>query len=328
MTRILITARSFRDHDGPHQQILRDAGLELMWNPLDRPLGAAEIVPLLAEADAAILGLDTVTCQAIERAPRLKVISRFGVGVDKVDVAAATERGVVVTVTPGANSVAVAELTIGLILALARHISHHDRIVRAGGWTRLSGQELQGSTLGLIGFGRIGQEVARRAAAFDMRIIYCDPVAPPDELVAMTGAQARSLAALLAESDVVSLHVPLDDSTDGLIGAAQLACMKSTALLVNTSRGGLVDEAALHAALQAARLAGAAADVFALEPPGDNPLLKLDNFIATPHTGSATLQTTLRMGWMAARNALAVLEGKRPEHVVNPEVYYRLHGGA
>lgn len=320
--KILVTARSFRKTPGPHQQILQDAGYTIVNSPYDRPLKAAELAGLLADVDGAILGLDEVTAEALEQAGRLRVISRYGVGLDSVDVAAATARGIVVTITPGANSVAVAELTMALMLALARHIPQLDRQVKAGEWGRIRGVELAGLALGLIGLGRIGREVAKRAAAFNMRILFYDPFPPPEEVQAQLGTAPAALDNLLAESDVVSLHLPLTDDTRHLIDRGALAKMKPGAILINTARGGLVEEPALAEALQSGQLAGAACDVFAQEPPArDNPLLKLDGFIATPHVGSATRQTTLRMGLMASENALAVLRGERPAHVVNPEVY-------
>ena len=319
--KILVTARSFRQTTGPHQQALIDAGYDLLNSPHDRPLTAPELAALITDVVGAILGLDDVTAEVINQARKLKVISRYGTGVDQVDLAAATARGIVVTTTPGANSVAVAELTLALLLALARHIPRHDRTVKQGEWKRLTGTELSGLQLGLVGLGRIGREVASRASAFGMRIRYHDPVPPPQALLDSLGASSCPLDELLAGSDVVSLHLPLTEDTRQLIDRAALARMKPTAFLINTARGGLVDEQALYEALASGRLAGAAFDTFAQEPPRDNPLLQLDNFIATPHAGSATTQTTRRMGLMAAENALAVLRGERPAHVANPEVY-------
>lgn len=323
--RILVTARSFRKLPGPHRQVLEQAGYEIVEPDQDRPLEPSELAPLLADVDAAILGLDRVTAEALQRARRLKVISRFGVGVDEIDLPAATARGIVVTVTPGANSIAVAELTLALILALKKQLRFHDRIVREGRWDRKIGEELAGQVLGLVGFGRIGREVARRARAFEMRVFFTDPQPPPLTVVAELQVEPRQLDDLLAASDIISLHLPLSENTRGLIGEPQLRQMKPSAVLINTARGGLVDETALYQALQQGQLAGAAFDVFAKEPPGDSPLLRLDNFLATPHIGSATQQSTLRMGLMAAENALLVLEGRRPAHVVNPEVYDRIH---
>ncbi len=321
MGKILVTARSFRKIPGPHWRLLEDAGYTLVESPHDRPLGPDEFALLLPEVDGVILGVDAVPASVLASANRLKILSRCGVGVDGIDMQAATARGVVVTTTPGANSVAVAELTIALILALLRDIPHHNKVVRQGGWERKMGSELADCTLGLVGLGRIGLEVARRARAFETRILFTDPEPPPEEVTRSLGASARDLDSLLSESDIVSLHLPLTDRTQGMIGARELESMKKSCILVNTSRGGLVDEQALHAALSADSLAGAASDVFSQEPPGQNPLLELDNFIATPHIGSSTVQTALRMGLMASRNALTVLEGRRPEHVANPEVY-------
>ncbi|MCL4250408.1 MAG: phosphoglycerate dehydrogenase [Anaerolineae bacterium] len=321
--KILVTTRSFRKVPGRHQQLLLDAGYEIVNSPEARPLKADELGALLADPKivGAILGVDEVAAAAIEPAQALRVISRFGVGVDNVDLAAATAHGIVVTNTPGANSIAVAELTIALILALARHVARHDRAIRKGDWSVISGMELHGQTLGIVGLGRIGQETAQRAAAFGMRIQFYDPLPPSPEVVAALNATACTLDKLLTDSDVVSLHLPLMDETRNLIDADAIARMKAGALLINTARGGLVDESALYDALAQNKLGGAAFDAFAKEPSIGNPLLELENFIAAPHSGSATKQTTLRMGLMAAENALAVLRGERPLHVVNPEVY-------
>jgi D-3-phosphoglycerate dehydrogenase / 2-oxoglutarate reductase len=322
--KILITTRSFRKIDGPHQQILTGAGYEIVNSPHDRPLKAPELAELLADSAivGAILGVDEVTAEAINAASdNLQVLSRYGIGVDRVDLKAATERGIVVTFTPGANSIAVAELTLALMLALARRIPQHNRLARQNDWTPLQGVELLGAALGLVGIGRIGIEVAQRAAAFGMRIIYSDPTPPHPELVTSLALASRPLDALLSESDFISLHLPLLPETRNLIDRAALQRLKPGAYLVNTARGGLVDEAALYDALANGHLAGAACDVFAAEPPEDSPLLTLDNFIATSHIGSSTRQTTLRMGLMAAENALTVLRGQRPEYVANPGVY-------
>jgi D-3-phosphoglycerate dehydrogenase len=322
--KILVTARSFRKTPGPHQTMLTDAGYEVAYNPHDRPLEASELAELGRDVVGMLLGVDSVTAEVFEQAKRLKVISRYGVGLDTVDLKAATAHGVVVTITPGANSVTVAELTIGLMFALARRIAHHDRIVKGGKWSRVSGIELTGLTLGLLGLGRIGQEVARRAAGLGMKVIFYDPMPPPQNVASELRVEYHPLDEVIAGSDVLSLHVPLNETTRNLIDGARLAQMKPAALLINTARGGLVDEQALYEALAEGRLAGAACDVFATEPPAENPLLGLDQFIATPHLGSDTVQTVLRMGTMAAENLLAVLRGERPASVANPEVYDRL----
>lgn len=316
--KILITARSFRNSEGPHKQMLREAGYDLVECPNEHPLPAADLAQWIGDVDGAILGLDAVTEEVFAAARRLRVISRFGVGVDAVDVPAATRHGVVVTITPGANSVAVAELAIALLLALARCIPYHDRVAKQGKWSRVQGMELSGSTLGLVGLGRIGRGVAQRAAALGMRVLAYDPMLPSASF-AEIGVTHCELDDLLAASDAVSLHLPLTPETRNLIDARALARMKPTAYLINTARGGLIDEDALYEALVNRTIAGAACDVFAKEPPEPSGLVALDTFIAAPHIGSATAQTTTRMGMMAAENALAVLRGERPAGVVNPE---------
>lgn len=318
--KILVTARSFRKTEGPHKQVLLEAGYTLVESPNDQPMSAAELAPWLAEVDGAILGLDSVDAEALSGASRLKVISRYGVGYDAVDLAAATRCGVVVTITPGANAVSVAELAIALLFSLARSIPYHDRVAKQGKWSRVQGMELTGATMGLMGLGRIGREVAQRCRGLGMQVLGYDPLLTADQVVAL-GVTPCAFEELLTRSDVVSLHLPLTPETRLAINAAALAMMKPTAYLINTARGGLVDEDALYDALKNKRLAGAAADVFAQEPPDSTGLVSLDNFIAAPHIGSATGQTTRRMGLMAAQNALAVLAGERPEGVVNPEVY-------
>jgi D-3-phosphoglycerate dehydrogenase len=324
MPRVLITTRSFRKLQGPHQQFLRDAGFQIINSPYDRPLTGDELSDLIVGIDAAILGVDDVTSDVIEAADRLRVIARYGVGVDKVDLASATAHGVVVTNTPGGNTNSVAELTIGLMLSLARHIPRQDRQIRADDWTLVRGIELSGKVLGLVGFGRIGRRVAELAAVFGMCVQFYDPYPPSDAILQQLHVDAVSLEELLQTSDFVSLHLPLSDDTIHLIGDGRLALMKSTAYLINTARGGIIDEGALFIALKLGQLAGAAFDTFETEPSIGNPLLQLDNFISTPHAGSATEQTTLRMGLMAAQNVVDVLNGMRPVHVVNPEVYAKL----
>ncbi len=321
--KILVTARSFRKVQGSHQQRLSDAGYSIVESPHDRPLEPAELAELMSDVVGVILGVDEVTPDVIDGAARLRVLSRFGVGVDNIDLEAASRGGVVVTNTPGANSVSVAELAIGLMLTLARHIAHHDRIVKRGGWERIRGVELSGGVLGLVGLGSIGQAVARRARGFGMQIVYYDPLPPPQAVIDSLQASACTFEDTLSQSDVVSLHCPLNDNTRHLINRRAMERMKPSALLINTARGGLVDEGALYDGLAQGKIAGAASDVFTQEPPRDSPLLTVDNFVATPHIGASTRQAAVRVGQMAAENALAVLRGERPEHVVNPEVYER-----
>lgn len=321
--RVLVTTRSFRNMPGAHRDILIEAGCEIVNSPVNRPLEAKELADLLPGIDAAILGVDDVSAPAFAKVDRLKVISRYGIGTDRVDLVAATEKGIVVTNTPGGNTNAVAELTLAFMLALARNIPCQDRYIRAENWGLLKGVELAEKSLGLLGMGRIGQRVAELAQVFGMKILFCDPYPPDAGFVARVGAAACDMDQLLAESDFLSLHLPFTPETRNVVDKAALASMKRGAFLINTARGGLVDEAALFRALETGHLAGAAFDAFEAEPSIGNPLIELDNFISTPHIGSSTEQTTLRMGLMAAQNALSVLRGERPEYVVNPEIYER-----
>ncbi|MCL5045243.1 MAG: phosphoglycerate dehydrogenase, partial [Actinobacteria bacterium] len=225
-----------------------------------------------------------VTAEVIAAAPKLKVVGRAGVGVDNIDVQAATEKGILVVNVPGANTVAAAEHALALILALARHVPQACDDLKGGNWKRskFAGVELRGKTLGIIGLGRIGTEVANRARAFEMRILAYDPYVTPARAEKI-GAEVVPLEALLRESDFVSLHTAKTQETTGLLGPEEIAAMKEGARLINCARGGLVDEDALYSALKEGKLAGAALDVFAQEPPGKHPLFELPNVIAAPH---------------------------------------------
>lgn len=310
--RIIATARSFCNTPGAHLDYLASNGCELEKRASAHPLKAAELAELVPGCDGLILGLDHCDRSVIERADRLKVISRYGVGVDEVDLMAAAERGIAVTNTPGGNSSGVIELTIGLMFALARQIPQVASAAKQGQWLRSQGWELGGKTLGLIGLGAIGREVARRARALEMRVIGCDPFAPDTP-----GIERGDLAWVLSEADIVSLHAPLMPETANTINRETIAQMKDGAYLVNTARGGLVDEAALYDALKSGRLAGAAADVFQHDPPQDSPLFTLDNFIGTPHIGATTREAVLKTALMAAENLVAVLTGQPCPHIVN-----------
>lgn len=312
-----------------HLEPLRAAGYEVRVNAAGRLLGEAELAALAVGARGLIVSTEPVTAAVMDRAgPGLRVIARYGAGTDNVDVAAATERGIVVCNTPGANDVAVAELTLALMLALARHIPAAHDGVRQGRWERPVGMELRGKELGLIGAGRIGLEVARLARAVGMTVTYCDPVRRPDA-EARLGLRFAPLDEVLAQADVVSVHVPLTPATRHLIGARELSLMRPGALLINTSRGGVVDEGALLAALNEGRLAGAALDVFAEEPPAPtHPLVGHPKVIHTPHLGARTREAVARMAQGAVAAVLDVLAGRRPQHVVNPEVYPAAGGPA
>ena len=307
--KILVTPTSLNASSTlPAMARLREAADEIVFNPTTGPLHPDQLIPLLQDVDGVVAGLDDYTAEVINAAgPRLKVISRYGVGSDRVDIPAAEARGIVVKVTPGANSVAVAELTLGLMFGLARHIPSLDRAVRAGEWPRAKGMELTGKTLGVVGVGSIGREIAKRAEGLQMSVIGYDPMVDAATMKA-AGITPVTLQQLLAQADVVSLHVPLLDSTRHIIDAAAIASMKKGALLINTARGGLIDEAAAYDALKSGQLGGLALDAYEVEPPAGSPLFELDNVIATPHTGAHTDEATANMARMAVDNLLAVLQ--------------------
>ena len=311
----------------PALELLRDA--EEVWlSPHDRPLTRDELHEAVAGADAAITLLhDPVDAALLDAAgPQLKCIANVAVGYDNIDVAAATERGIVVTNTPGVLTDSTADLAMALILMVTRRLGEGERLIRSGepwSWHMffLLGSSLAGKTLGVIGLGAIGRATAQRARAFGMEIIYAGPRRVSEETEAeLGGAHRLPLIQLLASADVVTLHTPLTPETRHLIDSAALRQMRSDAYLVNTSRGPIVDEAALVKALRGDKIAGAALDVFENEPDIHPDLRELDNVVLIPHLGSATIETRTAMAVLAAENALAVLRGEKPPTAVNPEV--------
>ncbi|MEV0275055.1 hydroxyacid dehydrogenase [Streptomyces sp. NPDC050610] len=273
----------------------------------------------LREADALLIRSGTrVDEAALAAAPRLRVVARAGVGLDNVDVVAATRHGVLVANAPLSNVLSVAELTIGLILALMRHVVPAGSALRAGRWerTRHQGIELAGRTVGIVGLGHVGTLVAQRLAAFKVEVIAYDPYVPQSHAQSV-GAALTALDELMGRSDVVTVHLPKNSVTTGIIGERELRLAKPSMLLVNTARGGIVDETALAVALKEERLAGAALDVFEIEPAVGNPLLDLPNVLTTPHLGASTREAQGRAGREAVSAVLRVLVGERPEHAVN-----------
>ena len=301
MTAVAVTPRSFREVPGEHLEALRRSGLEARFPQVPRPLREPEMIELVRGCWGLIVGVDPVTAAVMDAGP-LRVVVKYGSGLDNVDLDAARVRGVRVTGTPGANTRSVAELTIALLLAVARHVVAHDREVRGGGWSRRMGWELAGRRLGVIGYGSVGREVAQLAAALGMEVVAHDP------LVREAPVPLVPLDELLSTSDAVSLHVPLTEETAAMIGRRELGLMRAGAVLVNTSRGGVVDEAALAEALRDGRLAGAAFDCFDREPPGGSPLLEIDTFLASPHAGATTEEAARRAGVAAVRALLAAHE--------------------
>lgn len=279
----------------------------------------AELLSALADADAVLIRSATrMDAEAIEAAPRLKAIGRAGVGVDNVDLAAATRCGVSVVNAPDANSVSAAELTIALLLAVARHVPRADASLRAGSWQRsaFAGVELSGKVLGVVGLGRIGTLVARRLAAFDMRVLAYDPYAD-EARAAEAGVRLVSLEELLESADFLTVHLPRTPQTLGLLGFEEFRRMKPGVRIVNAARGGIIDENELYAALKEGRVAGAGIDVFAVEPCTDSPLFTLDNVVVTPHLGASTGEAQDRAGADAADSVRRVLAGEQAPGAVN-----------
>lgn len=268
---------------------------------------------------------DQIDAEVFDAAPRLRIVAQMAVGFDNIDVKEATRRGICVTNTPEVLTETTADFAWALLMAVARRVVEADRYVRSGQWkvswhpSMMLGRDIHGATLGIIGAGRIGAALARRARGFDMKILYYD-VTPRPSLEKELGARRVDLETLFRESDFVSVHVPLTKETHHLVDASKLSLMKKTAYLINTSRGPTVDEKALYDALREGRIAGAALDVFEQEPtPTSNPLLTLENVVVAPHISSASHETRSRMAEMAADNLIAYFQGKTPPNLVNPE---------
>ncbi|MGD0015572.1 MAG: phosphoglycerate dehydrogenase [Bryobacteraceae bacterium] len=323
MSTVLITSRVVGTTVTRPLEMLRAANITIAKNPhlnAGQNLTEDQLIPLIKGIDGIIVGEDDVTRKVIEAADCLRVIAKNGVGVNQIDVRAATERGILVTNTPGANSNAVADLTFGLMLAVARRIPFSHNATRQGRWDKFIGAELWRKTLGIVGVGHIGKGVARRARGFEMKILGYD-IVPDEEFACQVGLTYVALETIFREADFVTLHVPLLPSTEGLVTRAHLGMMKRTAYLVNVARGGVVSSADVYDALVKKELAGAALDVFEQEPPVGNPLLTLDNIVTTSHIGAFTTESMENMGQTAAQSVIDVLAGRWPAFPVNPEVF-------
>lgn len=293
-------------------------------NPDDRVLTKDEIIKNTRGRDALLCLLtDTIDADIMDAEKNLRVLSNYAVGYNNIDVAAATARKLPVTNTPGVLTETSADLAFTLILSVARRVAEADKLTRGGrfhGWgpMMLLGHDVYGKTLGIVGMGRIGEATARRAQGFGMNVLYTSRTRKPDAEANLRASRV-DLDELLAKSDFVSVHVPLSDETTHMIGARELALMKPTAFLVNTARGPIVDEAALVAALRDGSIAGAGLDVYEREPALEPGLAALPNTVLLPHVASATVETRTKMAMLAAENAIAVIEGRTPAHLVNPE---------
>jgi phosphoglycerate dehydrogenase-like enzyme len=308
---VLVTWPDYDVDDPELGGALRSAGLEARLEPKRGARSPAQLARLLEGAMGAIVSTDPFTADVLAGASELRVIARVGVGYDSIDVAAASARGVQITTTPGCNDSAVADHTLGLMLALLRRIPELDRDLRTGGWNRTgrwAPRQLAGCTVGLIGAGAIGRRVADRLSGFDVRLLVHDPA---------LGERSAPLGELLASSHVVSLHCPLLPSTHHLINADTLRAMRPDAVLVNAARGAIVDQSALIEALQAGVIAGAALDVFEVEPPTGSPLLSMDNVVLSPHVAGISTVSVAEMIRRATRAVIDVAAGRRPDDLIN-----------
>ncbi len=315
--KILVTPTSYGSQDDSLKSDLEKIVGEVIYNTTGKPLKSEQLRESLVGVDGLIAGLDEIDRKALEAAPDLKVIARYGVGYNNVDLEAASKRDIIVTNTPGANAISVAELTVALILNLLRPIIPAVQGTKGGEWPRYKGFSLAGKTIGLLGLGAIGKETAKRLVGFNCEILAYD-VYPDEKFAAEHQIKMSLLEDMLARSDIISLHLPGTPETKEIVNAEFLKKMKTGAWLVNTARGDLIKEEALIQALQTGKLRGAALDVYPQEPPGkENPLLALDQVITTPHMGAHSDSATNAMGRMALDECLRVLSGKKPKYQVN-----------
>lgn len=310
--KILLTTTSFQDTPGPHHQILEDAGFEIIRER--GPLPEKRMLDLVGDIDAFLCGDDEITSKVIDRAlPRLKVVSKYGIGLDKIDVEYLTDKGVPLTFCPGVNHTTVSEHTFALMLALFRKLVKEANHVAKGEWVRVTGNEIMGKTLSIIGLGRIGKEVAIRANAFGMKVIGYDLYWDEDFARGNQIIRAKSIDEALEQGDVVSLHVNLSDETRELINRERLSKMKDGVVILNCARGEIIHTQDVIDALHAGKIGGYGTDVLDVEPPPpDHPMLNAPNTVITPHIGSRTFESVERQATMAARNLVLALRGETP----------------
>jgi len=318
MTTVALNMSRAEDELGEIPAGLREAGLELRLGSGKLSTPVAEVIESLDGCAAVIAGQEPYVAEVFDACPELRLVVRFGVGFDAVDVPAATERGVLVATIPGTNEWGIADHTIGMILDLAHGISSHDRAMRRGEWQAQRGIDVWRATIGIVGLGRIGRSVALRAAGFEMRVIAYEPD-PLMEFVEEHGVELVTLERVFSESDFVTLHLPAMPETERLVDASKLALMKPTAFLVNTARGDVLDEDAVYDALRSGQIAGAGLDAWTTEPMLDPRWSALENVVLTPHCGANTLGVWTASGAMAVDIVLKVLRGEKPDQLLNPE---------
>ena len=312
---VLVTPTSFAKYDKSFKNELENIVGNVEYNVTGKPLKEKDLISIIERFDGMIAGLDEITAKVIEAGKNLKVIARYGAGVDRLDLVAARKAGIVVTNTPGANSVSVAELAIALTLAALRNVITGNNKTKTGEWPRLSGASLSGKTFGIIGLGNIGKEVALRIYGFNTKILAYD-LNQDTDFASKYKIQYVSLDTLLSNSDIVSLHIPVFPETRFIINSSTLLKMKKDSILVNTSRGELVDENALYDSLISGHLKAAALDAFIQEPPTGSRLLTLERVIATPHMGAATDNASNEMTRITVADCISVLKGEKPGYPV------------
>lgn len=317
MARILLTTTSYQDTPGPHHELLEGCGAEVVCER--GPLPEARMLELAGEFDAFLCGDDQITQAVIDKAvPRLRIIAKYGIGVDKIDVAYATSKGIPVAFTPGVNHTTVAEHAFLLMLGLSKNVVEHANWVQAGEWKRQTGHEIAGKTIGIVGLGRIGKEVAIRANAFGMTCCGYDVYWPEDFAGEHGVEKMESVEALLKKSDIVTLHTNLTEETAGMINRDSIGIMKDGALLINCGRGELVVSADVAEALNSGHLGGYGTDVLDEEPPPpDHVLLRARHCLVTPHIGSRTYESVVRQATKATENLLMLMRGEKPHAQVN-----------
>jgi len=307
--KVLVTPRSFSSTSEKPKKILEDKKYELIYNDKGRPYSKKEMIDLVKDIDGIIVGIDYLGKEVIEEANRLKVISKYGVGTDNIDIEEAAKKNIIVTNTPTANNQAVADLAFCHIMSLARKITKANNSTKSGEWERFIGNSVYKKNLGIIGLGKIGKALVKRAKGFDMNILAYD-VYPDQKYAKDNDIKYVKLPELYKKSDFISVHVPLNSQTKNLIGKKEFEIMKDSAFLINTSRGGIVNEDDLYEALKNNKIKGAAMDAFINEPPKNSPLKELENIIMTSHNGAYTEEAIEKMGVQAAENLINVLEGK------------------
>lgn len=301
--KVLITPRSFGKNEAAPFELLEKAGVEIVRNPKNAILKVPELISAASDCDGIIIGVDPLTCEVLEKSTKLRAVAKYGVGLDNIDLDYCREHGIKVSRTVGANSAAVADYAFSLMLALARKVVEIDAECRKGNWNKISTTDVSGKVLGLVGLGAIGKEMVNRAKGFSMKVIAYD-IAWDEEYAKKEGVERVSLEEICNQADFISLHVPLFSETKGIIGEKQLAAMKSNAFIINTARGGLIDDQALLNALKSGEIAGAGLDAFSEEPPENKEWYGLTNVLIGSHCAASTVGAANAMSIMAAQNII------------------------